>query len=98
MIECEEGTRHRLKYYEIANLYATITDKSLTLSISDPDLKTRTRVGLGCIESLVTLCLQEGIDKELIASALWENSAGKGDIADSLSFILLTPNDKEVTS
>ena len=89
MIECETGHRYKEQYYEVARLYVTITDKSLTLSISDPEITDRTLTGLGCIESLVTLCLSEGIGNELISSALWENSRHKGDIADRLSLLLV---------
>lgn len=81
--------RYIEKYYEIARLYITIGDKSLTMSISDPKIKTRTHVELGIIESLATLLLEEGVERDVVASAIWENSRTKGDLADTLSLLLI---------
>ncbi len=76
------------QYYDIGNIYILSGEKSLTISISDPRIKDRTLVGLGIIESLATLCLEEGIDRDLITSAIWRNSRDKGDLGDILSGIV----------
>ena len=88
----DTGYRYREDYYELTAMYVTIADRSLTISISDPDLKDRTAVGLCIIENLATLCLEEGIGKEIVSSAIWECSRNKSDLADRLSYLLVKEN------
>jgi hypothetical protein len=86
--ELDSGARYIERYYEAANMYVYIGEKSLSISISGPKITNRTLVGLGIIESLATLLLEEGVDKEIIGSAIWENSRDKGDLADRLSRLI----------
>ncbi len=85
----DEGHRYLESYYELANMYVTIGSQSVTLSISDPQMKDRTAVGLCLIESLATLALEEGVDKEIISSVMWQCSRATGDLADRLSYLIV---------
>ena len=84
----DEGYRYRESYYEIEKMYVTIGDKSVTISVSHPDIKPRTLVGLCLVENLATLALEEGVDREIVASVIWECSRSTGDLADRLSRLL----------
>ncbi len=92
--DCLSGTNHRVPY-KGQTLYVMKTDKSFDISALDFDfvLKRETEpttlVGLGIISAVITLALQEGIDSELISSAIWTESRNKGDLADRLSLILV---------
>ena len=83
----ELGKRYQLQYRQ-ENLYAVVTGKSLTLSMTDIDDQ-KTLTGLDLIAGLATLALEHGVDVEEVAGRCWEWSRQEGDLADKLSKILV---------
>ncbi len=91
--EYTTGTRYKFEYKN-HNLYVILCEKSIDINCLDQDkgnqdTEKTTLTGLGIIQALITLALQEDIDKELIASAIWSESRKKLDLADELSMILV---------
>jgi len=82
----ESGIRYKLKYRD-ENLYVVITDTSLDLSMVDIDDQ-NTLTELDIIANLVTLCLENNIDKEKIASSIWSVSRNEKDLAAKLSEVI----------
>ena len=86
--DCLAGTRYKIQYRN-EPMYVIVTQKSLDISCISHDMEQNTLTGLGVISSLITLLLEEGVDKEIIASSIWAESRNKQDLADDLSMILV---------
>lgn len=91
-IECIDAVRYKIKY-KGHNLYVIKSDVSLDINCLDHDkgksAEQTTLTGLGIISGLITLALEEGVDEEIIASAIWQESRKQKDLADLLSLILV---------
>lgn len=86
--ECDEGKRYRIRYRN-DNLYVVLTPVSMDMSMVSRDVKDETLTGLGVISTLVTMLLEEDIDREIIAGMIWTQSRRKNDLADTLASLIV---------
>lgn len=86
--ELDVGKRYRVRYRQ-DNLYVVLTKRSLDMSMVSRDTKDETLTGLGIISTLVTMLMEEEIDREIIAGMIWTQSRHKNDLADTLASLIV---------
>ena len=79
-----DGNCHHLRYRG-ENLYVTLTEQSLDLTMRETPETEHTTVGLGVISRLTTRLLEDEIDYEELASIFFSESRHPGDLADMLT-------------
>jgi len=79
--------------YKGENLYVTLTDQSLEMSMTLKDhlgaIDENTLTGLDMLGVLLTMLIENDVDKEEISGRIWETSRNKNDLADTLSMVLI---------
>lgn len=86
--DLDDGKRYRVRYRD-NNLYVVCTPRSLDMSMVSLDVKDDTLTGLGIISTLVTMLMEEEIDREIIAGMIWTQSRHKNDLADTLASLII---------
>ena len=89
MDDVGKRTRHE---YRGENMYVFTGERSMSISMVSLDIEDNTLEGLDVIGSLVSLLLENEVDKEIIAGVIWENSRNTGSLADILARVLTDGN------
>ena len=85
---CDIGIRHACGYRD-QPMYVFVGDKSMSISMVAFSAEEHTLEMLDIIGVLVTMLMEEAVDKERISGGIWECSRSKGSLGDTLSLALI---------